>query len=439
MKKLLLIFLIPFITYLALWYFFFSTNINKVELQSDDIIPSVYLPISILKDKDFYLDEFYSQFQAQRPHKSETPYYVRYVNNHYVSTFPVVAPLMAVPFYIIPVLQNIPAEDFTYVVVSRIAGAFFAALSVVVVYVCLRKLIKEKESLILASLYAFGTCTFALSSQGLWQHAPTQLFFALTALILIKGLDKPNVIPWAGLCLAVTGALRYPNIVPIVIISFYVLRYHTQKFVRFCLMALPIVTLQVLYNHQYLGSPLAMSYGSDHYNFWTAPFPEGFLGMWFSPSKGLLTYSPIFIFSLIGAWLVTTKSWKFAYGKLFKYLFIACVGLTLLMGRWYRWYGGWSFGYRMAVDIVPFLILLIVPVVETGLWKRLRVPVLVFSIWSVFIQLMGMGFYDGEWHAAMDRGHLDSGWLWSIKNSEMMYYFGKIGVKIANALQKSYN
>lgn len=429
-KKALLVFLLPFTIYLLSWVGFYFSGLNLVKTQSDDLLPATYLPISILKDGDFYLDEFFNFFLSRQGHGRADMFYVREVNGHWVSLFPVATAVLAVPFYILPVALQVPVNSLWYIFTARVAAAFLASLSGLFVYLALKQLTREREALVLTFLYAFGTGTFALSSQGLWQHAPTQLLLAVAVWILIRGLTEDSLVGWAGLVLSLACVVRYTNLVPTVFLTAYVLAKHPNRFVRYCLMALPPVILQLLYNQVYLGSFLETSYGSEHFSLWTGPFPEGFLGIWFSPSKGLLPYSPIFIFSLLGAGLVWVRGWKFPYAGLFRWLSLSVLGLTLLMGKWYRWFGGWAFGYRTAVDMVPFLIFLMVPVVESGWWKKLKVPVVALSVWSVLIQIMGVAFYDGEWHAAFDRGVEDSGWLWSLRNSEMRYYWGKIQTKL---------
>lgn len=106
------------------------------------------------------------------------------------------------------------------------------------------------------------------------------------------------------------------------------------------------------------------------------------------------------------------------------------------MGRWKHWYGGWSFGYRMVSDILPFLVILMVPYVKSDFFEKTKkLFYLLFSI-SVAIQFIGLVFFDGIWHAAYDRGFRDTRWLWSIKDSEMLFYVRRVLVKFG-MLQKA--
>ena len=106
------------------------------------------------------------------------------------------------------------------------------------------------------------------------------------------------------------------------------------------------------------------------------------------------------------------------------------------MGKWKHWYGGWSFGYRMAVDIIPFLILLLVPYIKSDLFARSKKLFHILLILSILVQIYGVVFFDGIWHSAYDRGFKDTGWLWSIKDSESAFNSRRVLVKLG-FLQKA--
>jgi hypothetical protein len=102
---------------------------------------------------------------------------------------------------------------------------------------------------------------------------------------------------------------------------------------------------------------------------------------------------------------------------------------TLVLGKWKHWYGGWSFGYRMASDILPFLVLLLVPYIKSSLfWRYKKVFFCLLGI-SVLCQFMGLIFYDGIWHAAYDKGFVNTFWLWSVRNSELAFNIRRVLVK----------
>jgi len=54
--------------------------------------------------------------------------------------------------------------------------------------------------------------------------------------------------------------------------------------------------------------------------------------------------------------------------------------------------------------------------------KNLKYIFILFLIFSVFIQLEGILFFNGEWHRKYDIGAKDQSWLWSIDNTQIVYY-----------------
>jgi len=55
---------------------------------------------------------------------------------------------------------------------------------------------------------------------------------------------------------------------------------------------------------------------------------------------------------------------------------------------------------------------------------------------SVMVQISGIVFFDGVWHAAYDKGFKNTAWLWSIKDSEAAFNMRRVLVK-AGLLDKA--
>ena len=102
---------------------------------------------------------------------------------------------------------------------------------------------------------------------------------------------------------------------------------------------------------------------------------------------------------------------------------------TIVLSKWKHWYGGWSFGYRMAADVIPFLVLLIIPFLKSHYFEKYKKLFQSLLVFSILVQIFGIIFFDGIWHAAYDRGFVDTGWLWSIKDSEVAFNIRRVLVK----------
>src|SRR4026209_641553 len=135
-----------------------------------DTFASRFLPISILREGNFELNEF------DFPLNKVLPYFLQYRNNRLISFYPVGAALTAVPFYVVPVLLGIDYNSLWIPLLERVSAASITLLSALFLYLALRRLTTKKTSLIVTAIYALGTSAFSISSQALWQHGPSQFF-----------------------------------------------------------------------------------------------------------------------------------------------------------------------------------------------------------------------------------------------------------------------
>ena len=82
------------------------------------------------------------------------------------------------------------------------------------------------------------------------------------------------------------------------------------------------------YNYAFYLGFSNQGYASQMSNSWLGNPPESLIGMWVSPSKGILIYSPIFIFSLIGLWQGFKKN------RLVAISFWVILLHTLVLSKW---------------------------------------------------------------------------------------------------------
>jgi hypothetical protein len=202
-----------------------------------------------------------------------------------------------------------------------------------------------------------------------------------------------------------------------------------SKLISYFLGFVPPLLFFIWYNSRFYLNLANQGYAGQLLSSWLSRFPEGFLGLWISPSKGILIYSPIFIFSIFVLWLALRKGgWR----SNFEYFVFGSIVLvhTLVLGRWKHWYGGWSFGYRMASDVIPFFVLMIIPYLKSEVFKKTKGLFYFLFALSAGIQVCGIIFFDGIWHAAYDRGFKNTAWLWSIKDSEFIFNIRRVLVKL---------
>src|SRR3989344_1167459 len=450
--------LFSFFIYFFSWAIVDVLNLNKLSVQSEDTVPAMFIPVTILKEGTLYADSYYQMILQKYPHPDDKdyqlgliPFYFKKVITgaglvHYISAFTLVPSLLALPVYLFPVILGMPITFGNLTILSHIIAAMVTALSGGVMYLLLKNyLLKDsKKSLYITFIYLFATINYASISQALWQHGPLQLFLLFAIYIFVSILYEKNEVLdlrktfLGGVFLGISVLSRPTAALPLVllILLFAYLgykRYSKKNLMYFLLVLFSGLTLCFLfffwYNKTYYLSIENQGYFNQLGRSWLSRFPEGFLGMWISPSKGILTYSPVYLFSLLGAFVVFKRK-NYKQDSLYITSIIIVLLHTLIVGRWKHWYGGWSFGYRMSSDILPFLTLLLVPYIKSDFFDKTKnIFVALISI-SILVQIMGIVFFDGVWHAAYDKGFDETSWLWSIKDSEIVFNFRRILVKV---------
>lgn len=481
MKKFCVIVIIAWAVFFGGWFFVYKTGINPLAIQSEDTIPAIILPVTIIKEHTFYADTYYKAIIEKYPHpddkkylKDLVPFYFRKVSdpithaNRYISAFPVMAGLLSVPIYLIPMLLHVDITWDNLILMSHLSASLIVALSGGFFYLLLRKLIEGKKAILLTAIYLFATVNFAMVSQSLWQHGAVQLFTVLSLLFVIgrdgnppKAERQSEILSVAtlprddgGMRTFVSGvflglAILSRPTAGILLPFFILLTIYIRKKEgldkklsvggiinavkpAIILLAglLPSILFFIWYNATYFGNVANQGYASQIGGNWLTPFPQGFLGLWASPSKGILVYSSVFIFSLVGFVL----SLKNGVKKHLEYFIFMSIVLThtLILGAWKHWYGGYSFGYRMASDIIPFLILLLIPYLKSSIFIKTKKLFYATIIVSILFELMGLAFFDGIWHGTYDKGFWQQSWLWSVQNSELVFNIKRLLVKLGS-------
>ena len=403
-RAVLILFIVVFFVYtIPLTYNALVTPFFHV-IPSQDVISASLVPVSILTRDSFYLD----QYRRYVTNNYSDPYFVADVKNHLVSRYPIAAGVLSLPFMGWGLGTGwIARTDYVFDV-AKLSAMVMAALAVVAFFFCARELTDLSTSVLVSVAFAFGTSAWSTASQGLWQHTPSILFQSLGIWFLLRGKRRGALAAApAGIFLSLAVVARPPTMVSVAILSLYVLLEYRAAFFRFILWALPPAILFFIYNYAINGSPLIFGYQEGV----TLGFPqwEAVQGLLFSSGRGLFVYSPFLLLAPIGLWI----GWVREHKNLYAYLALTFVAYTLIMAAWGS-LGGWAYGARMLTDALPATVLLIVPVVEKirGGWRGALWAVVILT---AFVQSFGLYDYGLRFHA-------EGNSVWSLENSEPVYY-----------------
>ena len=377
---------------------------NMKTLAVGDTLPQRYLPFSVLREGNFDFNEFPFLY------KKETPYWMREVGGRYVSWYPIGASLISLPVFAVSAAGPVDVSGEFPEQLEKLAASIITALSVVILFLALQRIVERRTALLLAAVYAFATTSLSVSSQALWQHGPGQLCIAAALYCIIRGRSEPNWIPPAGAALALAVVCRPFDILIALPLCVYIFIHHFKQTAKFVLCGLPFVIFQLWYNLTYFQTIAISQADVAAGHNWSAPFAETLAGLLFSPGRGLFIYSCIFLF-LIPALF---KIWTHKEYALLRYASVGAGVTILAYAKWSFWTGGYSFGPRFFSDLNPVFVLLLTPL-ESMLRssKITRAIFLVAFLLSFSAHLIGSYLDDRYWNVYVDDERHDRSWLFT--------------------------
>jgi len=151
---------------------------------------------------------------------------------------------------------------------------------------------------------------------------------------------------------------------------------------RFVLGLIPGIILVAGYNYARFGSIVTTGFGDPDERFST-PLLLGLGGLLFSPGKSIFLYAPVLL-------LLPVAWWKFKKIEPHSAWLILSSALvyTVLHAKWYAWMGGWCWGPRRLVPLLP---LLFVPLLMLeGRQTRWRRLLLGFGLLGLLVNFLGV-------------------------------------------------
>jgi hypothetical protein len=288
------------------------------------------------------------------------------------------------PLFSQPVVAAFFSGDFVagHALVELWCASTFGAIAVWLQYRIASRFLPRRQAVWLALLFAFGTSEWSVASRNLYPHGLTVLLLSAALYLALLAREEPSRIRFAGLALALALAftVRPSNAISAAVFTLYVAVHYRRYLVSFVGGALPVAMAFFAYNlvvkHSliplYLGMPSRV-----------AALPGAAMHL-FSPSRGLLIFTPVFLFSVAGIILAWRMRWCW---PLTPYLVaIILLHTALIVTFW----PGHSYGPRYFADITHLLVLFLIPAILY--WRAMRGPArtlaaglfLLLAAWGVF-------------------------------------------------------
>ena len=404
-------------------------NANGRLIAAGDTYGARYLPFSLWRHHTVILDPIVELVAQGRPYLRQTAkmraYWITGTRDgRAMSLYPVTTPVLVAPLYL-PAVAYLHLTGWAPLRLDRIArvmeklsASLLAATSAVVVYLLLRRRTGARTALLLTLVYAFGTNTWMISSQALWQHGSAQLLIALT-LWLVTGPCTKRTAAAAGLCTGLIACARPPDVFLALPLGCYALWWARREAPVLIGSALVPMSLLMAYNLGVAGRWLG---GYGVWSAWKAFQGDGRLsgmaGLLFSPTRGLFVYSP-FLLTLLFCLPALLRD------RQYRGLAAAIGSAVVLQVAFYGgtdWRQGFSWGPRWLTDMLPMLFWLLPPAIAV-LGSLGRVAFGAACVAAVALQVIGAFWYTGAYDNAIFAAAPQNGGMraaWAIRNAAFL-------------------
>ena len=293
----------------------------------------------------------------------------------------------------------------------------------------------------LAGALALGLATTFFPYSKQYFSEPLAALLILACIMFLNralGGKKINAV-FAGLTFGAAMLTKIDTAFLLIPIAIWMLYYHRRVaslIARFAAGVAPLLCLVLLYNQLNYGNALKPGYERQAF---VSPFFSGIFGLLFSPSRGLFLFSLPVIIAFMGLT---------GFHKKFPLLLSLCAGIVLvriaILAKWFSWQGGWCWGPRLLLPVMPLFFLPALEVFEK--WRLLarwiRITILGILAAGLFVQFMGSmispnkynndiwGMLPGGMNEflfipqlstikgnlfLLSQGKLDSGWLYFLR------------------------
>ena len=327
-----------------------------------------------------------------------------------------------VPFYPWPTMLFAAPADFLLALFGKspstlsisdpsqvwLAEVPTASLIVAVTTVLLRKYIlgsgrpwaTPAVAMTSALVFAFASSAWSIASRALWQQTVSMLFL-VCALLAIQRLDRSWRYGVAlGVFLGIAAIVRPTDVVIVALIGGWVLVTRRARAIPAVVALLAVAGVFVGFSHSQYGALLPPYYlagnlsGTVEYG-----FVESIGVNLISPSRGMVWFDPVLLLAIAGLWLLRRRRVLAGFDVILGLTFLG----QLLVVCKYGSSGGSTYGPRLMIDVLPFLVVLSAPVLELLFRPRARfgwgrvVPVLIVVVlaWSLFVNATGALFRSG--------------------------------------------
>jgi hypothetical protein len=342
---------------------FFIYNFTTRLIVTGDEKAAAVFPWLLINYHTIFYDPIYDWFIGSPGMYWGPVYQVIYNGVHYVSIYPLVTPILITPLYLIHLAIYSKIDPGTVVNLSKFSATCLMTVGVLFFYLATRRLWRKKYAVITTAVFAFGTLTWALSSQTLWQHATSEMLLCMMLYFVIRneGIKSAWNLRALGILAALFAFNRPSDGLLLIPIFYYVFWAKRTQILEFLMPAWITGTPFAIYNLIAFDSIIGgyqshaswMITYSTHFGFWS--ISSNVIGFIISPSRGLFVFMPVLLLAISGIYYLWKENGIIRNTLLMGVPAIILTGMVYSFFHW--WDGSGGYGPRYLTGMLPFLAL----------------------------------------------------------------------------------
>jgi hypothetical protein len=409
---------------------------GKHAMATADSWPNAILAFNWLENQTLHLDFLRS---SSLFHGLQQPYFLQESpSGHLTSAYPIGTAIVTFPlyacFFVLWKLQaiaqgnprlDLAADSFflTRLFYEKLAATILAACTLVIFDRAVRLKFSTQVATLSTIILGFATSMWIIGAQALWQHGSVAFLLTTGLWCLLKANrvaapERPRYLLGAGLVCGLLPGVRPTSwLLTIALLLYSVYAYRRQ--VIWLIPGLCSHGLTITWNLYYFGNlqggyaviqQALSAQGVPAYAGTAQRLGQGFFGLLLSPSRGLLSFSPILLYAMPGYQRLRSQthpssaqpSTEQRDRALLLMLTIAALLLFLSYCAYMMWWAGNGYGPRFLVDILPILVYLLSYQLAHWFDTANRRPgaILLFGMTLLYsIAIQAMGAFGGAWSA----------------------------------------
>jgi hypothetical protein len=392
---------------------------NNREFVAGDTSAFVPTAVSLLTEGDTDLDEFYhpGSWWYQAPEWARVDGVSCFLRRrgdhlygaHAVGTFPLALPVVAAS----KLAGGRLSDPLVQLRQEKLTAAAVAGASLGLFFLLALHLVRPPAALATTAILAAASGMLTTVGQNLWQHDGIVLGSLAVLLIEFRRPGRAGAVAQGVLC-GLLPACRLTAVSFLVPFGVWVLLRSPR---RAAVIALASALAYLPWGAYYLsvyGTPLGPStvhMAGSLWSAWSAPHLASVL---VSPGRGLLTYQPWLVLAL----LMMLPAMRRGAGEGPTGWALVCVSAialdVVIASAWHCWWGGWCYGSRLVVGVVPLGALLCArPIAALGASAPGRAAVVGLALLGALVQLPGAYSDPLRWNARHAQTPEAAAWSWS--------------------------